>query len=123
MEIHTLISQFEQRLIIQRYSAATIRNYKSALLSFLQLADKKFSSTSEIDVVVVEKYIYWLIEKMNISASFQRTIVASIEKFFSLVLDTPLLIRHLYPKQIKQSLPIFLTPPEVKQLIDATNNL
>lgn len=123
MEIQTLISQFEQRLIIQHYSPATIRNYKSALFNFLQLADKKFTSTSQIDVLFVEKYIYWLIEEKNISNSFQRTIVASIEKFFSLVLTTPLSIRHLYPKQIKQSLPIYLNPPEVKKLIDATNNL
>ena len=57
MKIQTLISQFEQRLIIQRYSASTIRNYKSALLNFLQLADKKFTSIAEINVTVVENYL------------------------------------------------------------------
>ena len=123
MEIQSLLSQFEQRLRIQRYSDATIRNYKSALDNFLKLVEKKISSIAEIDVVVVEKYIYWLIEKKNISSSFQRTIVASIDKFFSLVVESPLAIRHLYPKQLKQSLPDFLTPPEVKKLIDATHNI
>lgn len=123
MEIQSFIIQFEQRLRIQRYSESTIRNYKSALENFLKLVDKKFSSIDEINAAVVEKYIFWMIDKKNISSSFQRTIVASIDKFFCLVVDNPLPIRHLYPKQIKQSLPDFLTPPEVKQLIDATNNL
>jgi len=64
-----------------------------------------------------------LIEKKNISLSFQRTILASIDKFFNLVIGSPLAIRHLYPKQLKQTLPDFLTPSEVIKLIDATNNI
>jgi hypothetical protein len=43
MEILSFINQFERSLRIQRYSDATIRNYKSALESFLKLADKKFN--------------------------------------------------------------------------------
>ena len=123
MEIHSFINQFERSLRIQRYSDATIRNYKSALESFLKLADKKFSSINEIDSSVVEKYIYWMIEKHGIGPSYQRMVVASIDKFFNLVIGNPLSIKHLYPKQKSQSLPDFLTPPEVKQLIEATNNL
>jgi len=57
MEIQSLIRQFEHQLRIQRYSDATIRNYKSALDNFLKLTDKKFSSITEIDVAVVENYI------------------------------------------------------------------
>lgn len=123
MEIYSFIQQFEKSLRIQRYSEASIRNYKSALDNFLKLADKKFNSLSEIDESVIEKYIYWMIEKRNISASFQRTIVASIDKFFNLVAGSPKAIKHLYPKQKSQSLPQFLSTVEVKQLIDATNNL
>jgi len=123
MEVQQLINQFEQRLRIQRYSEATIRNYKSALESFLKLASQKFSSTSEITVDVVEKYIYWMIEKRGIGPSYQRMVVASIDKFFSLVVNNALNIKHLYPKQKIQTLPDFLTTEEVKKLIAASNNL
>jgi len=123
MEVQQLINQFEQRLRIQRYSEATIRNYKSALESFLKLASQKFSSTNEITVDVVEKYIYWMIEKRGIGPSYQRMVVASIDKFFSLVVNNALNIKHLYPKQKIQTLPDFLTTEEVKKLIAASNNL
>jgi integrase/recombinase XerD len=123
MDVQLLISQFEHRLRIQRYSNATIRNYKSAIESFLKLASQKFSATSEVTAEVVEKYIYWMIEKRSIGPSYQRMVVASIDKFFSLVVTKDLDIKHLYPKQRKQALPDFLTPEDVKKLIDATNNL
>ncbi|NDP22311.1 MAG: site-specific integrase [Paludibacter sp.] len=48
MDIQSFINQFEQRLRIQRYSDATIRNYKSALNNFLVLADKNLASITPV---------------------------------------------------------------------------
>src|SRR5574344_1125773 len=42
MDMNNLLSTFEQRLRMQRYSEDSIRNYKSAVGSFLQLASKKY---------------------------------------------------------------------------------
>ncbi len=43
MNIEKLLLEFEQKLILQRYSLNSIRNYKSAVKSFLETAEKKFS--------------------------------------------------------------------------------
>lgn len=123
MEINHYLTQFEMRLRIQRYSDATIRNYKSALDQFLKMAQRKFISAHEISVSDIEKYVYWLIEKRKIGASSQRMVVASIDKFYALVVGKHLDINYLYPKQKKQPLPNYLTLAEVKHLINSTNNI
>ena len=49
MNINNLLSTFEQRLRLQRYSDAYIRNYKSAVDSFLRLAPRKYQKPEELD--------------------------------------------------------------------------
>ncbi len=41
METNNLIIEFERKLILQRYSQSSIRNYKSAVINFLEIAKKK----------------------------------------------------------------------------------
>lgn len=55
MEVQQLINHFVQRLRIQRYSEATIRNYKSALESFLRLASQKFSLCKSVSPLFIDK--------------------------------------------------------------------
>ena len=47
MDINNLLSVFEQRLRMQRYSDASIRNYKSAVDNFLRVASKKYQKPEE----------------------------------------------------------------------------
>ena len=99
MNINQLLSTFEQRLRLQRYSEASIRNYKSAVGSFLQLASKKYDKPEDLTAKEIEKYVYWLIEKKKISASYQRMVVASIDKFYRLAL--PLYSRIIGHQSVK----------------------
>ncbi len=123
MDIDRLIEDFGRKLILQRYSSSSIQNYKSAVRSFLQIAEKRFSHPNELGEDAIEKYVFWKIEKHNVSISYQRMIVASIDKFYSAVLDRKLNIKHLYPTQKAHSLPRYLTLGEVKRLIDNVDNL
>lgn len=123
MEIEKLLAEFERKMTIQRYSVSSIQNYASAVNSFLQVAKKKFNCPDELTEKEIEKYLHWKIEKHNISASYQRMIVASIEKFYSTVLNKDLKIKHLYPARKSKSLPKYLTMQEIKKIIDATENL
>ncbi|MDD3406387.1 MAG: tyrosine-type recombinase/integrase [Paludibacteraceae bacterium] len=123
MNINQLLSTFEQRLRLQRYSEASIRNYKSAVGSFLQLASKKYDKPEDLTAKEIEKYVYWLIQTKNISASYQRMVVASIDKFYNLTLNIHLPIKHLYPTRKEHHLPEYLNKDEVKRLINSTNNL
>lgn len=123
MKINDFLLTFEQRLRLQRYSEASIRNYKSTVECFLRLAEKKYKNPEDLDADKIEKYVYWLMEKKNISASYQRMVVASIDKFYTLVLNAHLPIKHLYPTRKEHHLPEYLSKEEVKRLINATDNL
>ena len=123
MDIEKLLIQFEQKLILQRYSPNSIRNYKSAMKSFLEIAEKKFSHPSELNEAIIEKYVLWKVQKHKIGSSHQRKIIASIDKFYSLVYNTKLNIEHLYPARKSFSLPNYLTTDEVKKLIESVENI
>lgn len=123
MDIQNYLQCYTERLKIQRYSDSSIKNYYSNLNQFLCLASRKFSSAEEISVFDIEKYIFWKIKKDNISASHQRIILASISKFYDLVLGKSMNLKHLYPKRNEHKLPNYLTISEVKKLIEVTDNL
>jgi site-specific recombinase XerD len=60
MDVQKWLTLFEQKLIIQRYSQATIANYKGCVAQFLTLASKKFAQPQDISVSDIEKYVFWL---------------------------------------------------------------
>jgi site-specific recombinase XerD len=79
---------------------------------FLQVAERKFSHPLEVNKTDIEKYIYWKIEKHHCSTSYQRLIVASLDKFYLSLFHTQLNIKHLYPHTKNKSLPVYLTAKE-----------
>lgn len=122
MDIDSLIQEFEKKLFLQRYSPNSVLNYKSVVKSFLKLAEKKFSHPNEMDEDVIEKYVYWKVNKHKISSSHQRLIVASLEKFYKSLYARELDIKHLYPSRKSSTLPNYLTMDEVKKMIASTQN-
>ena len=122
MDIENLISVFERKLTLQRYSVNSIKNYNSAVRNFLQMAEKRFHRPDELSENEIEKYVYWKIKKDHISSSYQRMIVASIDKFYSSVVGKNLNIRHLYPSRKKHELPKYLTRAEVKRMFVSIDN-
>ena len=123
MDIERLLVKFEQKLILQRYSPNSIRNYISAVRNFLEVAEKKFSHPNELDEASIEKYVLWKVQKHKIGSSYQRMIIASIDKFYTSVFNKQLNIKHLYPSRKSYSLPNYLTTIEVKKLIAGVMNL
>jgi site-specific recombinase XerD len=123
MNIQDYLQRFTERLQIQRYSPSSIKNYNSNLFQFLTIASHKYASAEEIEITAIEQYIFWKIKKDNISASHQRIILASIAKFYELVIVKKINLKHLYPQRKEHKLPNFLTFDEVKKLIEVTHNL
>jgi len=72
MDIEYLISVFERKLMLQRYSAGSIKNYSSSVRSFLQVAEKRFDQPDELNENEIEKYVYRKIREDHISSSYQR---------------------------------------------------
>lgn len=93
MDIENLITIFERKLKLQRYSANSIKNYNSTVKSFLLVVAEKFNHPDELGENEIEKY--------KIGSSYQRMIVASIDKFYHSVFGRSLQIKHLYPSRKK----------------------
>jgi site-specific recombinase XerD len=123
VNIQDYLQSFTERLQIQRYSSSSIKNFNSNLFQFLTIASHKYASAEEIEIAAIEKYIFWKIKKDNISASHQRIILASIAKFYELVIEKRINLKHLYPQRKEHKLPNYLTFDEVKKLIEVTHNL
>jgi site-specific recombinase XerD len=71
MDIEYLISVFERELMLQRYSAGSIKNYSKSVRSFLQVAEKRFDQPDELNENEIEKYVYRKIRKDHISSSLR----------------------------------------------------
>ena len=97
MEINKLLKQFEEKLIIQRYSNSSIMSYKNLITRFLLLASKKYNHPLDNSSENIEKYILWLINNKKISQSYQKMNLAAITKFYSLLFDKKLSLLPLYP--------------------------
>lgn len=123
MDVNNLLTVFQNKLLIQRYSKSSIQNYLSVLKAFLLIADKKYDAPEQLGELEIEKYVLWKIEKHKISPSYQRLIVASLDKFYQSVLNTTLNIKHLYPSKKAKTIPKYLTKKEVKAMIDITKNI
>lgn len=65
----------------------------------------------------------WKIEKHKISASYQRLIVASLDKFYKLIYNRDLYVKHLYPVRNKHTLPKDISLKQVKDMIINTKNI
>ena len=122
MKIDDLIANFERKLKLQRYSPNSIKNYISAVRSFLKVALKRFDHPDQLSENEIEKYVFWKIEKHKISSSHQRMIVASIDKFYQSVLNRNLQVRHLYPSRKEHRLPKYVTMMEVRKMIASITN-
>lgn len=123
MDIDNLITVFERKLTLQRYSINSIKNYCSAVRQFLSIAAKSFDHPKELGEDEIERYVYWKIEKHNISESHQRMIVASIDKFYYSVLERNLKIKHLYPSRKRKPLPKYVTMTEIKKMLATVTNI
>ena len=122
MKIDDLIANFERKLKLQRNSPNSIKNYISAVRSFLKVALKRLAHPDQLSENEIEKYVFWIIEKHKISSSHQRMIVASIDKFYQSVLNRNLQVRHLYPSRKEHRLPKYVTMMEVRKMIASITN-
>ena len=123
MKTKDLLIEFEYKLIEQKYSISSIHNYLSTMGCFLQQNKNKYSNPLDITEKDIEEYLLWKIEKDGIGDSYQRLIVASIDKFYIYLFNIHLNIKHLYPRTKNKCLPVFLTSCEVSLLMDSVTNL
>lgn len=119
--INNLLSDFVVKLRIQRYAPASIKTYKNALSKFLIAFQKQ--DLEQVTVQQVQLFIHHLQTKHHISAVYQRQILVSITKFYTLCYNRSIDLSLLYPKRKAKPLPKYLTVSEVKRLLSLCRNL
>jgi site-specific recombinase XerD len=123
MNIQYYLKCFSERLRILRYNPATIKNYQSNVCSFLTATSGQLTFNTDIDLIHIENYFFSKTKKESIGSSHQRIILVCISKFYDLVLDKKINLKHLYPKRSDYKLPFALSVVEVKKIIEVNENL
>lgn len=121
MKKQIILNQFEKKLAIANFSDQTIKNYRSALIKFLDFISLK--KVSEVSDDLIEAYLYECKTKNKYSYSSMKQVIASIRFLYTEVLDKPV-PKSLYVKMKRpKTLPVVLSKQEITRLIKATQNL
>lgn len=117
----TRLQGFSQWLRAKRYSNNTQKTYTEALRIFLTyLNGKSVSEVGNRDVVIFhDEHIV----KNGLSASYQNQVINAIKLFFSSVENRKIEIERLERPQRERRLPNVLSKEEVKQILEAPQNL
>src|SRR5690606_33215522 len=122
MDSETIIKTLSNRLAMQRYANNTIKSYCGYALVFLEYM-KEYSTLDEIPIMEIEQFINTKVLQENISASYQRSLVGAIKKIYELIANQKIELNYLYPKRKESKLPIFFSQDEVRNILNASENL
>ena len=122
MDSETILKILQNRLKLQRYANNTIKSCCSYTQVFLEQMEK-YNRLDEIPISEIELFINRKVIQENISASYQRSLVGAIKKVFELVENQKIELNYLYPKRKVNKLPTFFSQEEVRNLLNATENL
>ena len=122
MDSETILKTLQNRLKLQRYANNTIKSYCGYAQVFLEQMEK-YNRLDEIPISEIELFINTKVTQENISVSYQRSLVGAIKKVFELVENQKIELNYLYPKRKVNKLPTFFSQEEVRNLLNATENL
>ena len=122
MDSETILKILQNRLKLQRYANNTIKSYCGYAQVFLEQMEK-YNRLDEIPISEIELFINTKVTQENISVSYQRSLVGAIKKVFELVENQKIELNYLYPKRKVNKLPTFFSQEEVRNLLNATENL
>jgi len=115
------VIQFKQKLSVQRYAYSTVKTYGNCLAKFLKAFEKY--DIEKVSEQNIENYIAHLLEVEKISAAYQKQMLGTIGKYYTLMHDKRLNLTYLYPKRKQSTLPKYISQREVKRMLDLTVNL
>lgn len=112
---------FKYQLQNQKYNENTINSYLICLQPFMDFF--KNNKAEHISIELIEKHLNWLIAEKEISKSYQKQILFSIQKYYELVLNQKIDLKTIFPKNQANLLPECLCKIDIKAMIDNTTNL
>jgi integrase/recombinase XerD len=120
-KLNLVPGEFIKTLTLKNYSPNTIRTYRTMLQEYLEYY-RKFDPEKITDEQIRE-YLLYLIEKRDVSISYQNQSINAIKFYYEKVLGRP--VRTYYVQRPKRGLvlPNVLSEEEVASIIRSTENL
>ena len=87
---------FKACLQKQKYKDKSVNSYITCMQQFYIYFEKYGAEVVTIELI--EKHVNWLIKEKEISTSYQKLILISIQKYYDLVLNQKLDLNTIYPK-------------------------
>ncbi|MDC0634994.1 site-specific integrase [Flavobacteriaceae bacterium] len=109
-----------QKLELKKYSNNTVKSYVSCFEGFINyFPNQEIDNLNELDI---RTYIQKLVKEKR-SNSYINVAINSIKFYYEIVLGMPNRFYMIERPRVSKKLPLVLSKAEVKNLIDATNNL
>ena len=115
------IDALEQDLILKRYSYSTIKSYKHHLANFIWYYNEQ--KPSSLSIKEVKQYILHKIKTEKIAERTQNQMINALKYFYEKILNREKMFIDLGRPKIPKDKPDYLSPDEIKRLLDATTNL
>jgi len=119
MEVN--IELFKSCLKEQKYRESSIHSYLNCMKQLQSFFERY--NIEDITIELISNHVNWLIEDKEISHSYHKQLLTSIQKYFDMVLNKKIDLSDINPKHQDFQLPNCISKSQVKLMIDQTTNL
>ena len=109
----------QKELSIRRYSRRTINSYIRYNRDFLLFANK---NPEEIENEDIKKYLYYMVDKKNISASTLNIIINALRFYYGEILKRKFIYEIKRPRKDRK-LPVVLSREEIAKILSSVDNI
>lgn len=117
---NAVIERFVKELHLRRYSPRTCKVYQGAVRRFLESFKKDYS---QLTTEEIRTYLLRLIEREEVSASFQNQTISAIKLLFEWVIKRPQLLEDLPRPRRGRRLPAVMSRNATENILNAVGNL
>ena len=110
-----------EELVIRRYSAATVENYRSQFSAFLRYIHPR--SCEEIQEEDIRRYMRHLVEERRVSGSTQNIAINAIKFYLEKVKKGKRAVYVVERPRPEEKLPVVLSEREMLALLEHTGNV
>lgn len=116
---HFYLIPLQKELSIRKYSRRTIKSYIRYNRDFLLFAN---NNPEEIENEDIKKYLYYMVEKKNISASTLNIIINALRFYYGEILKRKFIYEIKRPRKDRK-LPVVLSREEIAKILSSVDNI
>lgn len=120
-KLNLVPEEFIKTLTLKNYAKNTIRTYRTMLQEFLEY--HRELDPEKITEEQIREYLLYLIEKRDVSISYQNQSINAIKFYYEQVLGRPVRTYYIQRPKKEKILPNVLSEQEVLLILNSTGNL